>query len=797
VSRRWRPTSSRGLLLLALLAGAWTPAATARAAQAQADVPRTRAASDTVVSLEVSGNLSVDSALVVNTFAVKTGRPLDRDRVRRGVKALYALGLFSDVSVDARAVPRGLHVVIGVTEKPRLSAVEFSGNDRIETDKLREKAAVSPGTMADRKVVQEVRDRITALYVEEGYAQAEVKANLVPGRVGEGMVLAVSVDEGEKVKVASIAFEGNDSVPAGKLRKQMDTKTRTWWGRGGYQESKLREDLGKIEAWYRKHGFKDAAVVDHRATLSPDLRTVDVVIRVREGALFRMGEVSWSGNTKVATGVLAKGVKFEPGDIYNREKVDRVLEEAYSAYAEEGYLYVGIEPAETVDGGRVHLAFQVTEGEPSMVREVRILGNTHTKERVIRRELTVAPGQKFRRSWLVRSQRDAMALGFFQNVGVRYEPVEGSPDIDLIFDVEEKQTGTASAGFGFSSQSGLTGFLELGHNNLFGNGNNVALRLERGSRRNQYELSYTEPWFLDTPTSLGIELYNTRLLRDIYEQKRLGGAASVSRPLPWIDYARAGATYRIEDVEILQGGTSSEDANPDSLGLVNGLTSSLSLSFTRNSANHPFYPTGGSRFSWSAEFAGGPFGGDVDFQKYTVENRLYLRPIWKPALLLRARVGYVGPYEKGKGVPGYETFRLGGTTIDYLRGYPDYSVVPEGNVILLPRPRSAVDDTGAVHTDTTYVRTPWPGGRFATWLTAEFQFLLVEPVHGLCFFDMGGAWNNVNDFRWGDFRKSAGIGLRFEIPLLGQIGLDYAYGFDRTVVSDPGWRPHLLLGRSF
>jgi outer membrane protein insertion porin family len=380
----------------------------------------------------------------------------------------------------------------------------------------------------------------------------------------------------------------------------------------------------------------------------------------------------------------------------------------------------------------------------------------------------------------MRSQRDIFALGFFDDVQVKLgEPDDDSNDIDLEFTVQERQLGTAGAGVGFSSATGVTGFVQLGHNNLFGNGWSTNIHLERGSKRSQYELSFTEPWLFDRPVSLGFELFDQETERDVFDDRRRGVGVNFGWPMPRLDYTRGFAAFRVQDIEIpFIDPSLSEDA-AERLRDGTGTIVSTEFGITRNTTDNPFHPTSGSRTSWSAEFSGGILGGTVDFQKHMLDHRTYVKPFWKPVIMTRARLGVLQPYVRGGRVPGYETFRLGGTLFNYLRGYDDYDIVPDENI--------TVNSLGQ--------ESRFPGGRFMATFTAEYQFPIAEPLSGLFFFDAGDTWNSLSDVSLGGFKRGAGVGLRMRIPMLGLVGLDYAYGFDR----DQGakWKPHLIIGREF
>jgi len=479
--------------------------------------------------------------------------------------------------------------------------------------------------------------------------------------------------------------------------------------------------------------------------------------------------------------LLTTSTQPKSGTVYNEAQLQKTLENVYELYQEQGYLFLSIDPRMTDRDSIVDVDFQVNEGSRSRVVDLAIVGNTNTRENVIRREAKVFPGDVFRRSSLMRTQRDIFGLGYFQDVNVAYEPSGDSVDVALTLKVQEKQTGTASAGFGFSSQAGLTGFVELGHNNLFGRGQSVNIRIERGNKRNDLALSFTEPWFKDTPLSVGVSIFNTNRSLDFYDRHDVGFGIQVGRPLRWPDYTRGSIAYDLRDVSLGHFDLPRRGEPSDLQSLREAdyprRVSSVTLGFIRTSTDNPFYPNHGSRVSWTNQFAGGPLGGVEQYYREIFENRTFTRLKGRFVLMLREKTGFLA----GSSVPDYERFRLGGTTADYLRGYPDYYVVPRENVA-----RDSVSQT---------VISRYPGGKAMLILTSELQFLIAEPLHALFFFEGGNTWNSGQDLDLGDLRKSIGFGVRLEIPALGRVGLDMGYGFDRD--DGPRWEPHFQLGNTF
>lgn len=743
---------------------------------------RDPSAGEIIRIIRASGFVHVDSLVIVRTFGIHVGDPYSREAVRSGVRQLFQSGLYTDVNVVDAPAEGGVSLTVVVQERPRIKGVRFQGARKIEESKLKAKLTSSDGQLLDQGTLELDAGKIAEAYAEEGYARASVISRADPS--GPGVVDVVfTVEEGPKVQVNQIEVHGtrgNRSFSTSDLEHAMKSRKPSFLKSGTFKPSQLEQDQTQLRLFMRSRGYKDAEIDSIRPVYTTDWKGVTLHVYVREGARYRFGNVTWSGNTTVLTSALQFATTVQRLAPYSEPQIHKTLEGAYALYQEQGYLYLSIDPRFTERDSIVDVEFNIQEGSRTRVADLRIVGNTRTRENVIRREALVRPGDVFRRSSLVRTQRDIFALGFFQDVTVDYEPTGDSADINLILKVEEKQTGTASAGAGFASSTGLTGFIELGHNNLFGKGQSVSLHLERGGKRSSFELSFTDPWFRDTPLTVGFSLFNTERQLDVYTRKDVGGGIRFGRPLPWPDFTRGLISYDLRNVTL-------DHFAPQSLGESSNLTtlrstdwprlvSSVTLTFSRISTDNPFYAARGSRITWLNTFAGGPFGGVEEFYKGSLDIKNYTRLKGPLVLMLRGRTGVIG----GTSVPDYERFRLGGTTVDYLRGYPDYYVVPRSNIT-----RSPI---------TGVVLERYPGGRKMLIAGTEIQFPIADPLHGLFFFEAGNTWNSTREIDLGDLRRSLGFGIRFEVPALGRIGFDLGYGIDRE--EGPGWRTHFQLGNT-
>ncbi len=769
--------------MLPAASGAQAPAAPAAAVPDSVTVgaPATTPTELRVGRVSVQGNVAVDSARVLRTFEVQSGTRFSEDMVKRGIRKLFALGLFGDIFVDPVQHDSQVDLVIHVKERPRIGKIAFAGNKKRENSDLEKHMNLHVGEAFQPTLVEAQIDSLIHYYHGEGYARATVQAQADTAAATQLVTVTFKIAEGEKVKIQRIEFAGVHAIAPRRLRKAMKSHARWALGGGDVKDENIADDATGIEAVYHKNGYRDATVASH--DLLPGSRSDRLIYRVTvdEGRHYDFGAISWSGNSALPTATLEKGWRTKGNRVqYDQSRIERAQSAAYGEYAEKGYLYLNIEPREAVRDSLVDVVFHVTEGLPSKVRFVNIAGNKGTRENVIRREISIHEGDQFRRSALIRTQGDIMRLGIFEDVQIDFAPVE-STDVDINLKIKEKQVGTASAGAGYTSQSGVTGFVELGHNNVLGNGQSVNMHLERGGKTSDYELSFTEPWFRGTPTLLGFSLFNTYRELDLYNDRRTGGSGRIGRPLPWPDYSRGSVSYRLENVKIT---AFSDTLSPEDSTVLQGvqvgkgvLTSSFDFTFSRNSTDNPFYPTRGTRLELDSELAGGAFGGAVNFNKHRGEGRLYLPSILKGlTTMIKSRVavlsGYVGQRYP---VPPYERFRLGGgTTLDPLRGYDDYEVVPRKFQDAIPV--TTTDSTG-VHT-TSYRSVRYPGGRFMTVYTIEQQFPVVHPLHGVVFFDAGNTWDMPREIKPFDLKMSLGLGFRMEIPLLGNIGFDYGYGFN-------------------
>ncbi len=729
-----------------------------------------------IFGLNIEGNRYVSEQKIRRVVRLKVGDRYSDQSASEALRRLYATKEFEDVAAFKETSGSGVVLTFRVKEFPRVDEVRFEGNRKIKDDELAEETSAKAGSFVRPAILRKDFRTIEDKYREKGYYRIEVKDRIVQEQEKKTKrpltVLIYDITEGDKVEVAHIDFFGNRAIDTDKIRRVMESKEDGWFRNSDFKPKVLEEDRERILLLYRQNGFLDAQLVDQELHFSDDGKDLDIFITVKEGTQYKVGKVTWSGNKVFPDHRVLPLITLRTGDVFDDVHFAEVLMPTLgSLYWDQGYIYNSISPEKTVRGDVIDIHFEITEGEPAHIRQINIAGNTKTNEEVIRRELVVNPGDVFRRPMLIRSLREVFNLGFFNappEVGTR--PTQNG-DIDITLTVQEKQTGQFRLGAGFSQLNRISGFIGLAETNFLGKGLQVGIDWEFSRTRQTVDLRFSEPWLFGTPTQLTLNVYNRgqdRIAQQFYDDRRRGASVRIGRPFPWVDYTSIFWRYSYESIRLA-------NFSPLYLGPLRftnwpQVTSSTSVTLMRNSTDSPFRPTTGSRASVTAELNGGFLAGDVEFQSYDAALSLYQRLIGSLVLQVRFSTGVLVGGEPPTGVPDYELFRLGGNRLWGVRGYDYFQIVPKGN-------------------------PPYLGGRFFNIISYQVTQPLAPNIFLLGFLDAGNTWQNFGESDLFDLRKGIGLGVRIELPMLGVMGFDYAYGYDK--VFGGSWVPHLNLGGTF
>ena len=413
-----------------------------------------------ILSVNVEGVFSADTFLIVNSSGLFPGDLLSPGKIQDAIKGVYALGLFTDVQIDGTAEGTGVRLVIKVSEYPKLHTMKISGNKAIKTKKLKESLTIFEGRLVSPEAIKNTVEKIKTLYSDKGYLLVEIEVKKTPAENNQ-VDLDFDIHEGRKVRVESIAFSGNQRITASKIRKKMSTKQKSFFRSGSFNRDKYLDDKDKVVELYKDNGYIDAVITGDSIWYSPDKTHMYIKIGLREGDRYYFGNLTWQGNVIINNSQFEKNIKFRPGQIYNQKKYDETLNKYHEMYQDEGYWYAQIDEKNTprIDTLDSHLS--ITENNPVHIRLINVEGNTKTREKVVRRELSIMPETIFKRDVLGRSLRDLMVLNFFSNVEPGWDVLPDG-DIDLKIKVTEKETGQFQIGAGYSLLDKFVGTASLG-----------------------------------------------------------------------------------------------------------------------------------------------------------------------------------------------------------------------------------------------------------------------------------------------------------------------------------------------
>lgn len=722
----------------------------------------------TEVSVRYRGAKNVDEGRIRNLMATKAGSIYRAERLDDDIKTLFESGLIDDVRFLAEGVGEsGVRVIADVLTRPTTGGVGFVGNTVFSDQKLAKETKLKSGGALSDAAILEARRNLETYYQGFGYPDVIVTHRTqASGQEGFADLIFV-IDEGGKNEVRKIRFEGNSKFTSADLRKEMKTKPKGWFSwltkSGRFESEQLDEDLDAVLDYYRSRGYLRASSPGIRREPVGDGR-VDLVVPISEGDKYTVDGVSFGRMTVFKPEELYPSMTLNGGDAYSSKKMRDDIKTIRSFYGSRGYADASVSP-DIKDAGpnRVTVKYQITEGSRYRVGKVNIQGNTKTKDKVIRREVPLKPGDWFNSVELETTKARLENLQYFSDVQARGIPGGGGfRDLDIL--VEEQNTGSVGVGLGFTSIDSVVGFITLDQANFditnpwnfTGGGQRFSASLRAGSERNEASVSLVEPWFLDQQLALGGELFfrQSTFFSDVFEQTNAGGAISLRKPIG--DKSSLKLEYRLEQVGIdvdaigfsndpltgQQSGFAAEDGD--------FIRSAVSLNYLYDSRDSTILPRSGERLDIGLTVAGGIFGGDVDIVSLTGRGAKYWNLKWDTILTLSGELAFVDGLG-GESVPIFDRNFLGGGRT--LRGFEfrDIGGIRDGA-------------TGEVL-----------GGNSLGYLSAEYTIPIVETVRGAIFFDAGyvntGSWDIVPD----DLYTNVGFGVRIKLPISPvPLALDYA-----------------------
>lgn len=735
----------------------------------------------------------------------------------------------------------GVFLLIKVTEYPRIEKVELSGNDEINDKDIENIVNLVRGQILKPQEVERIKQRILRKYEEEGYLNAEItpqyfeyftadttedeilvvwreKTNLANeltldykksdvsysnliDRIKDRIVLKLNFREGDKVTVRQITFNGNKAFEKGDLKSTFDeTEEAVWWkfwSTARFDKAKYDKDKELLTEFYRQNGYRDAEILSDSLVYENNKKDVRIFINLYEGPQYKIRNINWQGNSIYTDDILNERLGFSKGDVYDLEKFNQNLRgnekqtDIASLYLDNGYLTFSLNTVENKTGAdSIDIDILISEKNQFKVGKVDIIGNDRTKDKVIRRELYTVPSDFFNRAMLFRSLQQLANLQYFNveklySKGVDYQLANDST-VDIVYNVEEKSSDYLNASVGYSGSFGFSGAVGVTLTNFsiaepfsLGGGQILSFNWQFGVGNfyRTFSLGFTEPWFMDTPTLVGFDLFDTRQ-QYIYDLSQTGASVKLGRRLKWPDdYFYIQGVLRYQHNNVLGGAGYYREGKTEQI--------TLGASVSRRNVDNPIFPSQGSSFNLDGELSGGPFlPGSVDYVKVLFKAEWYKRVTASNRFVFytSADLGYLEELVPNTPIQPFEYFYMGGNGLVIattpLRGYDDRTVGPKN-----------------IYGDVS-------DGKIMLKYTAEFRFAVTlepMPLYLLAFAEAGNVFSNLNSADVFNLRRSVGVGARILINPIGLIGFDLGYGFDRKSVDgkDPAWLFHFQFGRGF
>lgn len=732
-----------------------------------------------ITGVEVRGNKIVSTNTVLSKIQSKEGSVLSQTTIHEDIKRLYAAGFFQDVRLDVEESAAGYKIIVTVEEKPIIRQIQIQGNTVLKEDKLRKTLGVMEGQILDRKAVKKGEEEIRKLYAGKGFRFVDIQTEVGVDAQTKEAVITIKISEGKKFKIRKIKFEGNKAFKGSQLQKYMKTKKKMWFLFGTFKEEVFEKDLETISFYYQKEGYLDVKVVP---SFEYDKNTNDIIItiKIEEGQKYITGDVKFKGNTLFPESELWQQLEMLPGLTYSQYYLSQDIEKLRQFYSAEGYIEARVVPDVNLNKktGKVDILFEITEGDLFFVEKVQIRGNTKTRDKVIRRELRIRPGERFDGKKIEKSKQRLENLGYFEEITYDNEPTETAPNRrDLIFRVKEKRTGELSFGGGVSSIDTFMGFAEISQRNfdLFnwprftGGGQTLSIRGQIGTVHQDYSFNFIEPYLFDKPITMDLSSYYT-VQSDYnveFREKRLGFSDIFSYLIK--DVFKVGGGYILENVKL-------SDIPSDAPKIIQDSDGSNWLSRIRaftgfDNRDNVFSPTKGRTIGFGGDLVGTFLGGSENYYILRANYTEYISFKKKQMIEFQARVSTAQELGSTDHVPVFDRFYAGG--LGTVRGFNYRRVSPKEN------------------------GTP-VGGQTLALVNIDYSFGLpwLDMFRGVAFVDTGIVNSGSYDFSFSDVVLSVGPGIKVKTPI-GPLAFYYGFPLAGRDTKDRNGKFEFSLSRSF
>lgn len=740
-----------------------------------------------IAEVKVGGNERVEEEAIRVYLTSRAKEPLNPDAVDQDIRAIYKMGFFKNV--EARVTEENGKIILTywVTERPLIREVHTEGNKGLSKEDLENALKVHPRTILNPVKIRTGIDNAKKEYEKKGFLDTDITYRTEETTTGE-VILTFTVNENDKIGIEEIVFEGNKAFPSSQLASIISTRKKNFLSRflntGVLNRDALKTDVERLTAWYYDNGYINVRIDEPKVERRED--GLSITLRIDEGEQFMMGDVAFAGEVPGGEETAKRNVGLEKGTVFKASMLRDDVFRLTGFFSDQGYAFVNVEPETSVhpETKTVDITYRVDKGPEVFIDRIEIAGNTKTRDKVIRRELRVHEQSVFTATGLQYSKERVQRLGFFEDVNVTTKRGARNDLLNVLVDVKEAQTGAFSVGAGFNSSTSIIASARVQENNLMGRGQQLTVGASIGTRYRNSVVSFTDPYFLDTPFTLGMDIFDWRFAFEDFDRSGLGGTARVFYPINALGFdslwgfpledIRLGMQYQWERSRI----SNFDPITPPAIRAERGskTTGTITPTFLRNTLNHPIDPTAGSMQQISFGYAG--IGGSTDYKKAELEARFFI-PVyrsprfgqftWMTGGFLGYGIGDIDFHERGpiatedkeilnNDLPLFDRYFPGG--INSIRGFGERSLGPREDVTVIV----SDPDEPTGRRLKTYHRPI--GGSEQLVLNNELSFPIVQQLNlkGVVFSDIGNAFTRKQGIDVSDLRYSVGAGVRWRSP---------------------------------
>lgn len=731
-----------------------------------------------VQAIEVSGQKKIEKDAILNKISSKVGEPFSSEKVRSDILALFALDFFLDIQVDKTMTDKGLTLTYKVTEKPSIVEIVYVGNSEIKSDDIADAAGLKNYQLLNMAKISEAESKVQKLYEDKGYLLAKVKVEVEEVTPEESVRLKFVVTENDKVKVAKITILGNKHLSDSEIKSKLITSEGGFFsgisGSGQFKQEAFERDIQVMRFLYFNKGYVQAKVDRPVVSVTPDKKNIYITLRVDEGEQYAVGDVEFGGDILFDRGELFEAISIDNNEVFAYDVLQKDISALTAKYGDLGFAYANVIPRTRFNDQdrKVDLVFEFDKGEKVYFGNINVVGNTKTRDKVVRRELKIREGELYNETRRRESVENVQRLGFFEEVNFK---TTVNPDntevmnVDIV--VKERNTGQIQAGAGYGSYQGFTLQGSVNQTNFLGKGQNLGASLNLSKQANYFNLSFTEPYVNDTLWSLGFDVYQSlNTGRVDYDEAHRGGSVRLGHPIGEDVklYLRAKADVTNLKTKF-ENGVALTDPDLFPLASASGETLSLSSTIEYDTRNDRMMPTKGMLLSGTYEYAG---FSQLKYQRLTGTFRYFKNLFWDVVFRNSFTYAQIEAAGEGRVVPFTELYLLGGPYS--LRGFRTYRI---GKMVRSQYIYNQEIAAGTPAAEAERRAMRYFGGKQQIMYQGELQFPLVKEagIMGVGFYDIGAADDSLSSDR---LYSDVGFGIRWFSPI-GPLRFEFGFPLQR------------------